>query len=115
MKSFIAKTIAEFPHYPSAESVEAASSELGLSPSAFCDAFAQEVVSGYLSERYTWAEGDKAMNSIWCYICLSLIEHTAMPNYAFGVFLAFDAGEVVQEKSSDARTKELLSALHEKA
>ena len=115
LSHLIISSIAGFPKVISADEIDGAALKLGLSPSQLCDAFAKEVADGYLAGRYTWDEGDVAMNALWGYISLSLMEHTPIPDYAFGVFLAFDAGEVIQEKSSDACTTELLRALHEKA
>ena len=115
LTSYIAAAIADFPKVITPETVARACSECGLSAQEFCDAFAKEVAGGFLEGSVTWSDGDAAMNALWGYISLSLMKHTPIPDYAFGVFLAFDAGETIQEKSSDARTTELLNALHEKA
>jgi len=115
LRLFIKNAIDAFPDGIRTEAVAVAASDLGLSLSQFCDAFAKEVDDGFLAGRYSWSDGDVAMNALWGYISRSLMKDTPIPDYAFGVFLAFDAGETIHEKGSVARTTELLNALHEKA
>jgi len=55
------------------------------------------------------------MNALWGYMTLTLSKDTPFPDYVLGVFLAFDAGEVISDNDSDTKTKELMNTLHTKA
>jgi hypothetical protein len=84
--------------------------EDGMSSVEFCDVFARAVANGYLKGTYSWAFGDAAMNGLSGY-GFSLSEHHNLPDFAFGVFLAFDAGETLLPPDNEVTTKEQLLRL----
>jgi hypothetical protein len=86
-----------------------------MSEAAFCDLFAKEVAQGYLDGAISWSDGDAAMNALSGYFFVHLPKEVPFPNYAFGVFLAFDAGETLEEPDNERTTKQQLEALQEKA
>jgi len=95
------------------EVVSCACAELGISATDFCDHFAKEVARAYLAEELSWLDADTAMNSLSGYF-FGLPKEIPFPDYAFGVFLAFDAGEVLEAPENERVTKEQLVALHAK-
>lgn len=74
---------------------------------AFCDAFACRVVERYLAGDLPWPDGDMAMNNIFSLITRDAVSH---PDYAWQVYLAFDAGEYVAP-GGDAVTRPMILAL----
>jgi hypothetical protein len=70
--------------------IEAFRQQERMTPSDFLDRFARHVVSGYLDGRFSWLQCDTAMN-VLTGLMSSLYQE--FPDLAFGVFLAFDAGE----------------------
>ena len=111
LRLFIKNTITAHPEGIRADEASKASSGLCLTLSQFCDAYAKEVADGYLVGRYTWTEGDVAMNSLWGYISHSLMKDIPIPDFSFGVFLAFDSGETTSEPENEMITKNLLKNL----
>ena len=82
----------------------------GMSSAQFCDAFAREVASDYLKGTYSWEFGDAAMNGLSGY-GFALSEDHSLPDFAFKVFLAFDAGETLLPPDNEVTTKEQLLRL----
>ena len=110
MRPYITSAIASFPKVLAADVVLPACSQLAISPAQFCDYFAKEVTREYLAEELSWLDANAAMNALSGFF---FAEVSPIPDYAFGVFLAFDAGETQAEP--EQITKEQLASLHEKA
>jgi hypothetical protein len=55
----------------------------------FLERFTRYIVEGYVSGRLTWLSCDTAMNNL----SGLMAQYFLMPDYPWGVFLAFDAGE----------------------
>ena len=55
----------------------------------FLERFARYIVDGYVAGRFNWDSCDSAMNNL----SALMAEYLLMPDYAWKVFLAFDAGE----------------------
>jgi hypothetical protein len=115
LQPYIATAIAEFPKGVTPELVARACSHLGISQVEFCDMFAKEAAHGYLDGSLTWRDADSAMNALSGFFFLHLPKGAPFPDYAYGVFLAFDAGEVFPEPDNERATKEQLASLHAKA
>jgi hypothetical protein len=116
---YISAAIADFPKVITPETVTRACSELGLSAPEFCDAFAKEVAEGYLSGAITWSDGDVAMNALSGYFFIHTPKNESIPDYAFGVYLAFDEAEYVhpgdpKDFDNESRTRALLRDLEQK-
>jgi hypothetical protein len=94
-------------------SFDAASREAGVSRDELATLFAREVANGYLHDRYTWQEGDNALNSL---NGLFNLNGERLSGLALDVFLAFDEGEYIHDgdeaNDGEPRTKSLLSRLH---
>lgn len=75
---------------------------------AFCDGFARRLVELYLSRHLTWADADAAANNIFSLMVEECGER--VPDYAWEVYLAFDAGECT-EPGGDATTRPLVEAI----
>jgi len=60
-----------------------------ISTSLFLEKFARYIVEGYVTGRFTWHSCDTAMNNL----SGLMAQYALMPDYPWGVFLAFDAGE----------------------
>lgn len=101
----ISNAIAAFPKIVAADEVAAASARMGVSPTAFCDLFAKQVAHDYLAGRLPWTDADMAMTALSGYFFTQLPEGEAFPDYAFGVFLAFDAGETAAEPEEITRAQ----------
>src|SRR6476620_7462816 len=97
------------------EVVSSACAELGISPTDFCDHFAKEVARAYLGGELSWLDADTAMNALSGFFFTHLPKESPFPDYAFGVYLAFDAGEVLEAPENERITKEQLGNLHAKA
>lgn len=94
------------------EDIEPHCKAAGYSFSEFSDAFARRVVERYLSDDLSWSDADVAMNHVFeimTYHCAP-----TLPDYGWGVYLAFDAGEYIAP-FGDEVTKPLLAKLHETA
>jgi hypothetical protein len=113
--SYVAKAIADFPMVVTADTVSSASAALGVSPTEFCDLFAKEVSREYLEGKLSWVDADTAMNALSGFFFVHLPKEGPFPDHAFGIFLAFDAGETVEEPENERITKEQLATLNEKA
>lgn len=69
--------------------VEAFCQQEQIETAVFLERFARFIVEGYVAGRFTWLSCDTAMNGL-----SGLMSHyVLMPDYPWGVFLAFDAGE----------------------
>lgn len=115
LKDCIASAIAEFPKIVTPETASRVGAAIGATESVFCDLFAKEVATSYLGGTLTWTEGNAAMNALSGYFFLHLPKESLFPDYAYAVFLAFDAGETSEEPDNERITKEQLGALHAKA
>lgn len=115
LRSQIEAAIADAPGIVTPEAVAGACSSLGLSATAFCDLFAKEVTKAYLDGTIGWSDGDAAMNALSGYFFVHLPKDVPFPDYAFGAFLAFDAGEALEEPDNERTTKQQLAALQERA
>lgn len=81
---------------------------LGVSPHDLFNEYAKQVADGFLAGRYSWVSADSAMNAFFAYWSTHS-QAFNLPDFAFGVYLAFDAGELSQEP--DVLTKSCLSNL----
>ena len=100
---------------PTAAQLEEAANSMSISLETLLDAFAREVAEGYMSGKYPWEVGDRAMNNLFATaygpadICL--------PQFAYDVYIAFDEGEYIHkdqpEFDGEPRTKALLRPLLE--
>ena len=114
-RPYITEAIAAFPKIVTPEAVSPVCTAFGVSPTDFCDHFAKEVARGYLAGDLSWSDADSAMNALSGFFFLHLPKDAPFPDYAFGVFLAFDAGEVLEAPENERITKEQLASLHAKA
>jgi len=114
LQSYITEAIAAFPKVVTIELVSRACTTLGVSPSDFCDRFAKEVARGYVDGELSWPDADSAMNALSGFFFGHLPMGSPFPDYAFGVYLAFDAGEDFEEPANERVTKEQLARLHAK-
>ncbi len=92
--------------------------EAGLDPSValnaeptnvFCNRDAQMVTDAYLKGFVSWLAADAVVNHLYPFI----LECAAVPEYAWGVYEAFDAGEYhpdTPQLTDDAVTKSALLA-----
>jgi len=71
---------------------------------AFCDEFARRVASRYLADELSWPDGDQVMNNIFPLMTMEC--GSVLPEFAWDVYLAFDAGEIAP--GGDAVTRPLL-------
>ncbi|WP_111267832.1 hypothetical protein [Marilutibacter maris] len=62
----------------------------------FCDRFSRRVADTYLARVLSYDDADRAMNGLYAY-CHHLDTDRGMPDYAWAVFTAFEAGEYVHE------------------
>ena len=88
--------------------------ELNMSENDFYDAFARHAAGEFLKNFDLWDDCDMAMNHLFGFA--SAIRKHILPDFAFSVYLAFDAGEVGKPddpKNFDthSRTKEQLTKL----
>ena len=60
-----------------------------ITTSVFRKKFARYIVQGYVSGRFNWLSCDTAVNSLSAVMAW----YGLMPEFPWGVFLAFDAGE----------------------
>lgn len=99
---------------PSALSLEQAAVHLNVPVDSLLNMFAREVADGYLSGKYSWEFGDVVMNNLCS--CAYVFSDLCLPDFARGVFVAFDEGEYIHrgeapELDGEPRTKALLAAL----
>jgi hypothetical protein len=73
-----------------------------------CDAFAGQLAEGYVSNRITWADADRAANNFY-ELMITRCGGT-VPTYAWDVYLAFDTGECTPP-GGDLVTRPILEAL----
>jgi len=78
---------------------------------AFCDAFARRLVERCLTGGLTWADADLAANHIF----ELMVQHCGdrVPDYAWEVYLAFDAGECTAP-GGDAITRPFIEEIAHK-
>lgn len=119
LTSYIATAIADFPKVITSETVEHACSHFSLSPLEFCNAFAQEIAESYLNGTLPWSDGDTAMTALSGYFFAHAPKNAPFPDYAFGVYLAFDEAEYVhagdpEDFDHESRTRTLLRDLAKK-
>jgi len=107
--SRLIETAADTGTVPASEAADACKA-LGLSSTEFCDVFARSVATGFLSGTYSWESSDAAMNGLSGY-GFALSSHHSLPDFAFGVFLAFDAGETLLPPANETVAREQLSRL----
>jgi hypothetical protein len=69
--------------------VEAFCQREQITTTEFLERFARYIVEGYVAGRFTWLSCDTAMNGL----SGLMSQYVLMPDYPWGVFLAFDAGE----------------------
>ena len=84
-----------------------------ITPDVFLDSFARHLVIGYMEDRFTWEACDTGLN---CLMAL-MSKYCLFPDYAFGAFLAFDAGEYhpnTEDLTPDEVTRPLIRSLIEK-
>jgi hypothetical protein len=82
-----------------------------IAPAVFLDQFARHIVTGYLDGRFTWLSCDTAMNILMGLMSTVYLE---FPDFAYGVFLAFDAAEYHPETPAltpDQVTRPLIDGL----
>jgi hypothetical protein len=115
LPAHIKEAVAAFPKIVTPEVVSAASAALGVSATEFCDLFAKEVAREYLAGELSWSDADCAMNALSGFFFVHLPAAAPFPDYAFAVFQAFDAGEIVAEPENERIAREQLASLHEKA
>jgi hypothetical protein len=115
LRSYITKAVADFPKVVTSEMVSPACSSFGFSPTEFCDLFAKEVARDYLDGKLSWSDADVAMNALSGFFFVYLPPDAPFPDYAFGIFLAFDAGETLEEPENERITKKQLETLNENA
>ncbi len=115
VRPHITEAISAFPKAVSPDMVSRACSVLGISPTEFCEHFAKEVTRAYLDRELSWSDADGAMNTLSGFFFRHLPQGAPFPEYAFGVFLAFDAGEVLEKPENERMTREQLANLHAKA
>src|SRR5690349_669843 len=113
MRPYIASAIAGSPKALATDVVTAACASLGISQTEFCDCFAKQVVREYTDGELPWRDAEVAMNALSGFFFLQLPNGAGFPDYAFGVFLAFDAGET--EADPEPVTKAHLERLHAEA
>jgi hypothetical protein len=73
-----------------------------------CDRIARLLVELYLSGGLTWAQADTAANHIFLLMVRDCGDR--VPDYAWDVYLAFDAGECTAP-GGDATTKPLIEQI----
>jgi hypothetical protein len=115
IRRYIDNAIAALPNVVTPDMVSVACMELGVSPAGFCDHFAKEVARSYLAGELSWMEADAAMNALSGFFFMHIADGAPFPDYAFGVFLAFDDGEMLEEPENERIAKERLESLHEKS
>jgi hypothetical protein len=74
----------------------------------FCDSFAHRLIERYLSGSITWSDADLAVNNIYVLMVQNCGDQ--VPEYAWEVYLAFDAGECIAP-GGDATTRPLIEAM----
>lgn len=114
IRSTTVEVIAGFPKAVKPDVAASVCTKLVISESEFCDVFAKDVVRGYKERDFSWSEADAAMNALSGFFFGDLPPRAPFPEYAFGVFLAFDAGELHGEPDNERITNELLDSLHVK-
>lgn len=75
---------------------------------AFCDTFSHRLVALYLGGQLTWLQADAAANNI--YVLMVRDCGGRVPDYAWDVYLAFDAGEY-RTPGEDATTRPLIEEI----
>lgn len=75
---------------------------------AVCSQMARHVAFEYAAARMSWDDGDVIMNAIF-YLIVRNLDSPRM-DWAWGVYLAFDAGEYGDKLGDDA-TRPLIDAL----
>ena len=95
----------------SAEIEEAANSEL-IPLDGLLDQFARRVAERYLDDVYSFGDSDMAMNALFAWSAGAT--DSGLPEFAWKVFGAFDAGEfgrpgVPEDQAGEALTRRLLS------
>ena len=72
-----------------ATEIEAFCQREQITATAFLEKFVRQIVTGYVEGRFTWLSCDTAMNGL----SGLMTQYKIFPDYPWGVFLAFDAGE----------------------
>ena len=75
---------------------------------AVCDRFACRLIEHYLSGSLTWVQADTAANHIYLLMVRDCGDR--VPDYAWDVYLAFDAGEHAAP-GGDATTRPLIERI----
>lgn len=71
----------------------------------WCDSYARRLAERYLSGELSWTLADCAANRLFFLLTKHCGEH--LPDYAWGVYLAFDGGEI-DGRADDWTRKHLL-------
>ena len=106
-RPYIDEAAAAFPKVMTPEMISRGCAAFGFSVTAFSDAFAMAVAREYLDGKLSWSDADAAMNGLSGYFSLHLPTEVPFPDYAWGIYLAFDAGEIAQDP--ERVTKEQLA------
>ena len=115
LRHYITGAVTAFPKVVTPEIVSSACTELGVSPTEFCDYFAKGVAGSYLDGQLSWLDADAAMNALSGFFFVHLPKDAPFPDYAFGVFLAFDAGEMHAAPENECVTRAQLAGLPPRA
>lgn len=75
---------------------------------AFCDAFSRRLIEFYLGGQLSWVQADAAANNIYELMVKDCGDR--VPDYAWEVYLAFDAGESTSP-GEDATTRPFIEAI----
>ena len=84
-----------------------------ISFTAFSEQFARRVALSYQQRTMPWLDADTAMNNLHAQAMLRA-EHTRLSDFAFAVYLAFDAAEYhpkMPHLSSDEISRPLIDTL----